>query len=867
MAINENEKAYTRKIANESLNDSEEESNSGQRKGITVINPSKNAQGNERKLNQDDFILYANLTAEQTPRNRVVDSKKKRVINIANNRNVNFLNPEAQDGSSKGKLTTDYTKIFYENEPYDSETFGIESISIKTNASMVPEVDIEFIDIRGENLWARANDPDNPYNLFLTFPYPLFYLTVKGYLGEGMSMPLVLKQTNTAFSGQDGNFRTTASFQSWTFAMLNDVIMQYAAVVPYMYKLENDEKFGYEGMKQLDKIYQRQKNSEKYGSGKRNISLRNISGSTSPLTMADMIQGIQNISKEIENKKITAEIIDETKTIQEIRDKISSLSEEITIRFSKLQPIENSSKRRLVGQNQDSNESESVKSENYLISVLKSYKSDLNEISTDLVDEIEKIIDGNFLPEDIFNPDDEDDDTIVTKTNFDNNINQIYSAIAELITEKNSDFVNAATKELKGKIGYDPNISNVTRIICNNFQAFLELLANKSEKAVEQVLEDDLRKAQQNNSVGSDGVEVNKDSSSGEEIGYAWPEYWRPNDGLEKQYPGKYYPSWEENIFVEELLKAKKRLQSVLNVKKSQKKIVKKTGFNAFPFDHPLGEESRPYQDIQVDKIIEEVFLRASHSVIHDGYTFFLNEKQTSAAAREKGKLDALNLIEIVNEKEGEVQSISALEKINSKLKESNNSPMKNLKNIFLGDTSFIEIQSNIDNASNFQKEKILNNLQTKNLINKNLYSFVQRDSANSEFDKTISGHNYGLTEKAKDIYDKFNEAVTDFLSQNINGSIFNSNEFQKASPIDFSSALITIKSTYTDVSRNLTPNYRANTSTNLFDKQNRKDAFLKEAYAESKISEKISTRYNDFYVVNTPIKDKRLVDNKKLFN
>ena len=318
---------------------------------------------------------------------------------------------------------------------------------------------------------------------------------------------------------------------------------------------------------------------------------------------------------------------------------------------------------------------------------------------------------------------------------------------------------------------------------------------------------------------------------------------------------------------MEELLKAKKRLQSVLNVKKSQKKIVKKTGFNAFPFDHPLGEESRPYQDIQVDKIIEEVFLRASHSVIHDGYTFFLNEKQTSAAAREKGKLDALNLIEIVNEKEGEVQSISALEKINSKLKESNNSPMKNLKNIFLGDTSFIEIQSNIDNASNFQKEKILNNLQTKNLINKNLYSFVQRDSANSEFDKTISGHNYGLTEKAKDIYDKFNEAVTDFLSQNINGSIFNSNEFQKASPIDFSSALITIKSTYTDVSRNLTPNYRANTSTNLFDKQNRKDAFLKEAYAESKISEKISTRYNDFYVVNTPIKDKRLVDNKKLFN
>jgi len=109
---------------------------------------------------------------------------------------------------------------------------------------MIPEVDITFVDIRAKTLFEGGNDPNNPYNLFFNLPYPLFHLTVKGYYGKGLELPLQLVKSNTKLDSSTGNYEMSCKFTSWTFGILNDLIMFYAFVTPFMYLSDNDEYLG-----------------------------------------------------------------------------------------------------------------------------------------------------------------------------------------------------------------------------------------------------------------------------------------------------------------------------------------------------------------------------------------------------------------------------------------------------------------------------------------------------------------------------------------------------------------------------------------------------------------------------------------------
>ena len=74
-----------------------------------------------------------------------------------------------------------------------NECFGINSITIEYNNYMIPEINIEFTDIRGISLFApeelkHDNISDDIagsfFKCFFTFPYPRFKLLIKGFYGD-----------------------------------------------------------------------------------------------------------------------------------------------------------------------------------------------------------------------------------------------------------------------------------------------------------------------------------------------------------------------------------------------------------------------------------------------------------------------------------------------------------------------------------------------------------------------------------------------------------------------------------------------------------------------------------------------------------
>jgi len=214
----------------------------------------------------EDYSIFVNLEVEVRGRN-VQSSKssnnRKLILSFVTNTDgssaVNFMQgskiPIGEKGASINSLTTNYTDIFLgdlkRNGP-STETFGIQSIDISYNSYMVPEVTIEFIDVRGVALFAQkeyyetnknideainSNNKEDIANTFFqcffTFPYPKFTILVKGFYGQPVSYELTCADFRARFDSKTGNFACTAKFVGYHFSFLNDVMMNGIVAAPY----------------------------------------------------------------------------------------------------------------------------------------------------------------------------------------------------------------------------------------------------------------------------------------------------------------------------------------------------------------------------------------------------------------------------------------------------------------------------------------------------------------------------------------------------------------------------------------------------------------------------------------------------------
>jgi hypothetical protein len=146
----------------------------------------------------------------------------------------------------------------------DTQLLGIKSIRVNIKGTGVPEVNIEMVDIQGRSLFEQGEN--SLYSAFFNFPYPLFYLTLKGYYGKAIRYRLSLMSFNAKFDADTGNYNISLKLVGKFTALLFDTPLQYAQTAPKMYNTQitvTDPTTGsvnqlntYKGRQKLHEVYQ-----------------------------------------------------------------------------------------------------------------------------------------------------------------------------------------------------------------------------------------------------------------------------------------------------------------------------------------------------------------------------------------------------------------------------------------------------------------------------------------------------------------------------------------------------------------------------------------------------------------------------------
>lgn len=237
---------------------------------ISLIDPNKvvdqDGKVRDRLVKQENLVMYANLECSVLPRTKLAlgSALNDNVRTISVGR-INFLNPGFKkfldnsytdeitgkgalkgEGVNQPKLNAvqnpnksdDFyiTQSLYSNGTpgaVDNGMLGIKSISVDVDTSFYPQVSITLEDVKGRALFEGGNS--SPYAAFFQLPYPIFYLTLKGFYGKAVRMPLMLQTFNSQFDGTSGNFRITLKLYGYKYGIMSYINWGHMLAVPHMY--------------------------------------------------------------------------------------------------------------------------------------------------------------------------------------------------------------------------------------------------------------------------------------------------------------------------------------------------------------------------------------------------------------------------------------------------------------------------------------------------------------------------------------------------------------------------------------------------------------------------------------------------------
>jgi hypothetical protein len=237
---------------------------------IVIVDPNKviDDEGNskERLINHENLVMYANLECKPIPRTKLaLGSDNNDIIRNTSIAAINFLKPGGKEfldnsytdeitgkntlkglGDNQVKVDTfknpDKDDDFYTRQTLlsngkqgavDNGLLGIVSINIKQNTSFTPTVTIELEDVKGRALFEGGDN--SPYAVFFNLPYPIFYLTIKGFFGKAVRYSLMLENFTSRYSTSSGNFHITLKMITYKYNVLNEVTMAAALATPHMY--------------------------------------------------------------------------------------------------------------------------------------------------------------------------------------------------------------------------------------------------------------------------------------------------------------------------------------------------------------------------------------------------------------------------------------------------------------------------------------------------------------------------------------------------------------------------------------------------------------------------------------------------------
>jgi hypothetical protein len=222
---------------------------------LIYIDPNSTIDGDgnisPRNIAQEKLVMYVNLEADLVPRSILASGNDSNTLTSIASGTLNFLkNADGQDYDTKWTesfLNTEEKKDsngtptgeFYQSDK-TGQSFGINDINISIKGfNSIPTISINFIDVRGKTLF---ESPENsPYKAFFHIPWPIFYLTVKGFYGKAIKYRLHLVKFTSKFNESNGNFEVNTSFVGSTYAYLSDIPLQGILNAPYLFPHESEK--------------------------------------------------------------------------------------------------------------------------------------------------------------------------------------------------------------------------------------------------------------------------------------------------------------------------------------------------------------------------------------------------------------------------------------------------------------------------------------------------------------------------------------------------------------------------------------------------------------------------------------------------
>jgi len=215
-----------------------------------------NGEAIPREVQPENLVMYVNLEADLIPRSILVSGNDRNTLTSVAKGTFNMLTNSGGDFDSSWTNTyTEFTEKTVKEKGADGKTtqkgtgefsqsdtsgqsFGMTSLTIEiTGANAIPKVKINFVDVRGKTLF---ESPENsPYQAFFHLPWPIFYLTVKGFYGKAIRYRLHLTKFNSRYNPTNGNFEIDTVFIGSTNAYLSDIPLEGILDAPYMFLTES----------------------------------------------------------------------------------------------------------------------------------------------------------------------------------------------------------------------------------------------------------------------------------------------------------------------------------------------------------------------------------------------------------------------------------------------------------------------------------------------------------------------------------------------------------------------------------------------------------------------------------------------------
>lgn len=713
----------------------------------------------DRYVKQEDLVMYAGLKAYSRGRNSIYeDGEETTVTTDFGEIMVNFLNPTKDEKSFKNFFTTQWTDTFTDQRASDNridpETFGIKTIEITQNASLVPRIVIEFIDVRGKTLMEQGDNDSNPYNLFYSIPYPSFMLTIKGYYGKAITYPLVLLKTNTRFDPGSGDYYIRCEFLSRTFAIFNDFVLAYGIAAPYMFKIDKKDKdgFDYEGMYILDQLYKKQNEFIKVEMERdrgnlsdaelqKRISRRMINKA---ITIPDLIRSVRDLNTEDlthSDDPDKKEILEARSILDFFRSGLEESINAIHLFFEPGAQVDFEIINQVLYFKDKSITDDPVLLTHQINDINNTYEDLIGKSENKKIKEFDTTLTTLVKSKGFL----KDRGVLLNIKTFEINVNgrkgyelKRFNSFVELVENTITsaykvvadEVIDIQRESIQEKLKFDITLENVIRIFMNNMQTFLMLLNLTSKKALYQIQNDDQRKSSQIR----DAEHKIKD---GKTVMYPWPNFYKKDQTDDKTdelyrriYPGYKLSNknWPEVNFVEELFSAFQRVSESTNPAAEKQK--KYTALMT-PFLNSVSNEQ--YMNFDVISTSEEIIKKAVLSIFHDGVHFKTPNTETlQILAEGLTKFDHLIMTQKVKQFSSQ-KSVLEIEKIKQFLFDgSDEKIVDNLFNKFKANVDLPKLKAKIksENDAFFKHDRAGMKIITDSFYNKNGVNYMKEPNS-----------------------------------------------------------------------------------------------------------------------------------------